>query len=176
MGKLSIGDFVNTIADPQNARALQGILDNFGKILPADALKHSSLDRNYTFEEFESSPVTSKIAGGAAGASTGNENVMKFEDNIFEYHVLGTGQTISAPSIVATGLLVSLDQANNEGMEMGQGITAKSRSAFVVGTAEPFFIKARFTIADVSGTDDCAVGFRLAAAYQAKIENYLASL
>ena len=33
-------------------------------------------------------------------------------------------------------------------------------------------MKVKLNIADVSGTDDCAVGFRKAEAYQANIDNY----
>jgi len=168
---LSIGDFVNSIADPADAKAVQGIVENFGDVCPADIIRQSSLDRDYTYEEFETNPVSAGIAGGAATGTAGDENVIILEDNIFEYHMMGT-QTILAPSLVATGLLVSLDLTDNDGAEYTQGITAKSRSAFVVGTSPPFFLRVKFSIADVSGTDDCAVGFRLAEAYQANIDDY----
>ena len=128
------------------------------------------IDR-YTLETFESDPVTSGKAGGAATGATGDENVMNFGSNAFEYHMLGAGQTILAPSLVATGLLVTLDQINDEGIEITQGILARSKMAFVVGT-DSFFFKLNFTIADVTGTDDCAVGFRSAEAYDAAIATY----
>lgn len=125
----------------------------------------------YTLETFEQDPVTSAKAGGAAGAATGDENVMCLGRNMFEYHILGAGQTITAPKIVATGLLVSLDEVNNEGVEYSQGILARSKQAFVIGT-DAFFFKCKFSIADVSGIDECAVGFRKAEAYNAAIDNY----
>jgi len=103
--------------------------------------------------------------------TAGDENLLIFDDNVFEYHILGT-QTIAAPVRVATGLDVGMDQTADDGIEITQGILANSRSAFVVGTSKPFFLKVKFSIADVSGTDDCAVGFRLAEAYQANIDDY----
>lgn len=103
--------------------------------------------------------------------TAGDENLLIFDDNIFEYHVLGT-QTISAPVRSATGLNVGMDQTENDGVEVTQGILANSRSAFVVGTSKPFCLKVKFTIPDVSGTDDCLVGFRLAEAYQADVDDY----
>jgi len=139
--------------------------------LPADQVKQSYLDRRFTLEEFETNPVTAKIADGAATGTAGDENVMAFEDNIFEYHILGT-QTILAPSLAAGGLNIAMDVANaDDGVEISQGITARSRSAFVIGT-DAFYFKATFYLTDVTGTDDCAVGFRTAEAYQAAIDDY----
>ncbi len=136
-----------------------------------DEIKQTKLNRRFTFEEFQSNPITSKIGGGAATGTGGDENVMQFEENNFEYHILGT-QTILAPSLVATGLNVGMDQTNDDGVEIGQGITAKSRAAFVVGTDAAFYAKCKFSIGTVAGTDDCAFGFRKAEAYQANIDDY----
>jgi len=125
----------------------------------------------YTLEQFESDPVTAGKAGGAATGAGGDENVMGLGKNMFEYHILGAGQTILAPSLVATGLLVSLDKVNDEGAEYSQGILARSKQAMVIGTDE-FYFKLKFSIADVSGADEVAVGFRKAEAYQANIDDY----
>ncbi|MFQ5493574.1 MAG: hypothetical protein ACE5DX_05450 [Candidatus Dojkabacteria bacterium] len=116
-------------------------------------------------------PATSKKAGGAAGGATGNENVMIFANDHLEYHILGT-QTITAPSITSTGLNIGMDQTNNDGVEVSQGILSNSKHAYTVGTSEAFYFAVEFAIADVSGTDDCAVGFRKAEAYQANIDDY----
>jgi len=124
----------------------------------------------YTLELFESDPVTSLKTGGAAAGATGNENIMSFGKNLFEYHILGT-QTILAPSLVASGLNIGMDQTDNDGVEISQGILARNKMAFTIGT-DAFFIKATFTIANVSGSDDCALGFRLAEAYQATVDGY----
>ena len=134
-------------------------------------VQEKNLFERYTIEKFECDPVTSIKAGGAAAGATGNENMMCLGHNMFEYHVLGAGQTILAPSLVATGLLVSLDQTDNEGAEYTQGILARAKQAMVIGTDE-FYFKLKFSIADVSGADEVAVGFRKAEAYQANIDDY----
>lgn len=128
-------------------------------------------DTQYTYQTFNIDPVTSKKAGGAATGTAGDENLMAFPGNTFEYHILGT-QTILAPSATATGLDINMDQTADDGVEVGQGILSNSKHAFVVGTSDPFQVSVQFKIADVSGTDDCAVGFRKAEAYQAAIDNY----
>ena len=125
----------------------------------------------YTLETFESDPITCVKAGGIALGTTGAENNMCLGSNMFEYHILGAGQTILAPSLAATGLLVSLDQVDDEGCEISQGILANTKQAMVIGTDE-FYFKCKFSIADISGTDDCAVGFRKSEAYQANIDDY----
>lgn len=119
---------------------------------------------------FQSNPVTSKIAGGAATGTAGDENVMSVDGVNFEYHILGT-QTILAPSLAAGGLNIGMDQTNNDGVEIGQGITTQSKSKFTIGT-DAFYMKVSINVADISGTDDCAIGFRTTEAYQAAIDNY----
>jgi len=130
------------------------------------------INRLHTYETFDVNPTVSKLAGGAAAGATGEVDIMSFGPNTFEYCVLGAGQTLLAPVLTATGLDVSMDLTADEGIEMTQGILSKSRHSFIVGTNGPFFFRLKFKIADVSGTDDCAVGFRKAAAYTAAIDNY----
>lgn len=126
----------------------------------------------YTYEEFEVAPSAIKNDGTTAvSGTTGDVNLLTFERTRFEYHIKGT-QTIKVPSWGASGLDIgSLDQTADDGLELTQGITARSKSAFVIGT-DAFFLRVQFSIADVSGSDDCAVGFRIAAAYNAAIDNY----
>ena len=138
--------------------------------LTDDTIKQGKLNRRFTYEEFESNPITAGIAGGAATGTAGDENVMIFEENIFEYHIVGT-QTILAPVLTATGLNIALDLTENDGVEITQGITARSRSAFVVGTDACYF-KATVYVTDVSGTDALAVGFRTAEAYNGDEQAY----
>lgn len=138
---------------------------------PDGTIKQTKLDRDFIFEEFRSNPATAKLAGGAAAGATGTTNVMTFPDNTFEYHIKGT-QTILAPVIGATGLDISMDNTDDDGVELTNGITARSRVAFVIGTSPAFYMKAKLKIHDVSGTDDLAVGFRKAEAYQANIDDY----
>jgi len=131
-----------------------------------------STDRAVTREYFRENPITAGIAGGAATGTAGDENVMIMGryGPVFEYHIIGT-QTILAPSLSATGLDVDLDDTENDGAEFGQGITARSPAAFTVGT-DAFYLIVQFYMADVSGADECAVGFRNDGAYQAAIDDY----
>ena len=132
-------------------------------------LTAADLTDRHQYFKFRVQPTA--MLKGAAGAvpagTTGAVNLLTFPGGQLEQHILGAGQTLIVPTIAADGLLVSLDLTNNEGAEYCGGITARSPSAFVVGTDPAFFFRVRLKIADVSGTDLCAVGFRKQSAYGA---------
>jgi len=116
--------------------------------------------------------IVKKTGAGAATGTAGDENLIMWPGLTLEYHVLGT-QTIVAPSMAATGLdLNSLDQTADDGAEYCPGILASSPHVFTVGTDPAFMMRAKLSIADVSGTDDLAVGFRKLEAYQANVDDY----
>lgn len=126
-----------------------------------------------TFEEFRAIPTIVKNDGySTPTGATGDINVIITDQNKFEYHMKGAGQTVLAPTFSATGLDCALDNTNDEGVELTQGITSRSKSAFTVGTDPGFYFTATLKITDVSGTDDCAIGFRKAESYQANIDDY----
>ena len=114
-----------------------------------------------------------KSGGGAPTGTAGDENVMLCgSGNCFEYHILGT-QTVLGPDWTEPGLdIATFDQTENDGAELTMGISASSPILFTVGTDPAFFFKCRFLITNVSGTDDCAMGFRKREAYQANIDDY----
>jgi len=142
-----------------------------GDIVP-DGAYRAKADKDYCHQIFNSEPVSAaKLGAGAATGTGGDENLMIFSNVTLEYHMLGT-QTIVSPSLGTNGLNVGLDQTANDGVEVCAGINANVRGAFVVGTSPAFFAKLKFSIADVSGTDDCAFGFRKVEAYQANIDDY----
>jgi len=137
-----------------------------------DAINRRYWDEKYIYETFKQNPVYSNKAGGAATGTAGDENILILPTTAFEYHVLGT-QTIVAPTITANGLdMGSMDQTANDGLELNHGILSSQIPSFIIGTDEAFFLRCRFSIADVSGTDDCAVGFRKVEANQANIDDY----
>lgn len=139
---------------------------------PLAPVKQRRFDADYTYEKFQTAPVCTENDGTAASGTAGATNVAAFENNTFEYFMIGT-QTLVAPTISADGLLASLDLTENDGVEYSQGITARSKSAFTIGTSPAFFLKVGLLVADVSGSDICAVGFRKAAqAYQAAFADY----
>lgn len=132
------------------------------------------VDFETTYCLFGSNPVCMTITGADgdnAGGTTGDENAMIIDGTNFEYHILGTGQTITVPAQTANGLDVRLDATDNEGMEMGEGITASSKSSFTTNT-DAFYLKVKFYLTDVNDFDIMAIGFRLAAAYNADLYAY----
>lgn len=124
-----------------------------------------------TLEHFKTAPSSSGKLGTAATGTTGDENVMVMGANVFEYHILGT-QTLLTPKLVTNGLDIGMDQTADDGVEITRGITSRSPEAFVVGASPAFYAKCKFKIADVSGTDDCAFGFRKVEAYQGNVDDY----
>jgi len=117
-------------------------------------------------------PVSAAVGGGAATGTAGDQNIMMMGPNPYEYSPKGT-QTILAPKLGAAGLDVNMDQTDNDGVEIVPGTNSLiSRYAFTIGTDPEFEFRLSFSIADVSGTDDCLMGFRKVQAYQANVDDY----
>lgn len=140
----------------------------------SDAISRNVWDQNYQYENWKSVPITAAKAGGATSGTATN---VLYTPNIYlEYQPLGT-QTILAPVVVSvsegvSALNIGMDQTDDDGVELCAGIINSNNLAFEIGESAAFFLRVRFSIADVSGTDDCAVGFREAEAYQAAIDDY----
>lgn len=139
-----------------------------------DAISRNFWDQNYQYENWRQSPITAAKAGGAtSGTAT---NVLYTPNLALEYEPLST-QTTLAPSIVTvsegvSGLDIGMTQTDDVGIELCPGIINSNHMAFKIGESAAFFFRVRFSIADVSGTDDCAIGFRKVEAYQANIDDY----
>lgn len=158
--------------------------DDFGRKTPGcldGQLIKRKLSQRGVYTNFRANPLVqlkvlalgtlNTTGGGAATGAAGDENRMLLADEYFEYHILGT-QTILYPQRAATGLDLNMDQTDNDGIEIGNGILEGSRGSFKIGTDPAFYGKMKFSIADVSGTDDCIFGFRKAADYQANVDDY----
>jgi len=138
----------------------------------SDAINRRYWDNKYVYETFQANGATSKVGGGAAGGTAGDNNVLILPTTAFEYSILGT-QTITAPVITASGLDIgSMDQTANDGIQLNHGILSSQIPSFIIGTDPAFFFRVRFSIADVSGTDDCAIGFRKVEANTGNIDDY----
>lgn len=143
----------------------------------SDAINRRFWDEKYQYFNWpDYEPVTAKKAGGAAGGTAGDENLMITPQGQLEYHILGA-QTITAPSLVSisegvSALNINMDQTDDDGVEVCAGIMNSNRCAFKVADDAAFFFRVRFKVADVSGTDDCAIGFRKVEAYQANLDDY----
>ena len=125
-----------------------------------------------TFEGFRVRPSTTLATGAATSGSTGAVNVMNTGSNVFEYVILGAGQTITTPVLTAEGLNIGLDQTDAEGVEISQGITDRGPSAFTIGTSPAFFFSVKAKIEDASGASNFLVCFIKTAAYQADETGY----
>ena len=84
-------------------------------------------------------------------------------------------QAIDRPAPRSTCMNYAYDQTDDDGIQwINSCITTKGREGidrFTVGL-QAFSAELRFKLADVSGTDDCAFGFRKVEALQAAIDNY----
>ena len=85
-------------------------------------------------------------------------------------------QAIDGPSVASTGMNYEGDSADDEGFQFAMSYPGSKGiegvDSFTVGTTG-FYAKLRFSIQDVSITDDCAFGFRLKSqASNAALDNY----
>lgn len=146
--------------------------DSINRFQYSDAINRRYWDEKYIFENFKQVPSFSGKSGTAATGTAGDENILMLPTTAMEYHILGT-QTIVAPSVTASGLdLGTMDQTANDGLELNHGVLSSQIPSFIVGTDAAFFFRVRFSIADVSGTDDCLVGLRKVEANQANVDDY----
>lgn len=142
-----------------------------------------SMDRfvDCTFKEI---PVArSSVADqGEPTGTAGDVNTLYVGQSAFQQHVLA-GQTILGPAKTTLGLNITQDLTNNDGIEYTLGnefpantvisaLAGATKGTFTVGTDGPFYFALKLYITDVSGTDDCCVGFRKAEAYQANVDDY----
>lgn len=132
-----------------------------------------AVDIETTYVEFRQNPMcTADAGGGAATGTAGDENLLLSGSPAyqFEYHIVGTATAV-APVIGAEGLDIGLDDVANDGIEITEGITARSNSAFTMGT-DAFYLEVKFYVTDASGSDVMMIGFRSDEAYQSDIEIY----
>jgi hypothetical protein len=114
--------------------------------------------------------LTSSLGVGLSTGTAGDENIYRDSEAEIFHHVIGT-QTILAPVFTSTGLNISQDLTDNDGVEYSASVLANGKGSYIVGESA-FSLRVKFTIKDVSGTDDCAIGFRKKEAYQANIDDY----
>lgn len=137
-------------------------------------------DPSTTATLFDTPPVFASVTVSGTGlpavngvptGATGDINTAQNQDAVLNYAILGAGQTKIVPTYGASGLTLDLDAADDEGAEYSAPLQTNSSKQFVVGKQE-FSLYAKFSIADVSDTDDCAFGFRKKEAYQANLDDY----
>jgi hypothetical protein len=128
-------------------------------------------DNNYWFDNFQVQPATSKVAGGAATGTAGDNNVLFSQFGQYEWYVIGT-QTILAPSLDTFGLNLVQDNTAADGIELCMGVQSISPCAFTVGAQAAFFMTAQFKVQDVTGCNPLIIGFRKVAAFNATLSSY----
>lgn len=140
-------------------------------VLASTAELNSAANSDYLVWTPSGTPVGTENDGTVLSGTGGAENVLMFYPGVqMEMHMIGT-QDLVTPVIHADGLEISLDDANNDGVEYGFGITDSNPFACQSGTdACTFAVKIDST--DVSGSDFLAVGWRGDEAYQAAFDNY----
>lgn len=139
------------------------------------SIGRTDLRKRGFYERFEGpfSLVNANV-GGVWNGTAGSLNMINMASgNSFLMHVKGT-QTLLGPIWLNPGLGITQDLTDNDGIEyIGATVIGSGNPAqYVIGTDRAFFCRARVTIADVSGTDDFSVGFRIVAAGQANFDDY----
>ena len=120
--------------------------------------------------DFVGQPVVTQEDGTTASGTDTEINVMMVDGgHIMEFINIATA-TIIVPNSTATGLDIARDQTENDAIELGFGILAGGPGCFTVGTDPAFFLRLKFSSADVTGHDECFVGFRKAEAYQTTLD------
>ncbi len=150
-------------------------VDTEGLICSGDIASRNINNTNTKMVPVTMAPVmaTKANTGGVPTGATGDENLMVMQQGeILEQHINGAGQTIIAPVMDATGLLISLDLTDNEGAEYSWGILGTNRHAYTIGTDAAFFFECKIKLADVTGVDPLYIGFRKQEAYQGTFTAY----
>lgn len=132
-----------------------------------------AVDIDTTYVEFREEPIcTAKLGAGAATGTEGNVNLMMvgYPAATFEYAIIGTA-TVLGPVLGAEGLDIGLDDENNDGIEVTEGITARSRSAFTMGS-DAFYLEVKIYVTDADGSDVTMIGFRSDEGYEVDCETY----
>lgn len=126
--------------------------------------------------EFAHMPTIHQDDGTIGSGGDTDVNMHTFHDGLVLYVENINAQTILKPAINALGLDYGYDQTDTDGIQwvMRQNGTkgVLNKDYFVVGTSPAFFAELKLSIADVSGTADCAFGVRKDEAFQALIDNY----
>lgn len=136
-----------------------------------DKITGRKQDPRHVFERFREHPLSGAAIGAGAASGTAQAiNKMHFRRSAFEYQAIGT-QTILSPDLGVLGLDIGMDQANNDGVEITLGNSTLSHFAFVAGT-DDCYLRVKANIADVSGTDGFAVGFRKVQSYATALATY----
>ena len=164
-GKSGIGGLRSKMSNFFNSQALRNLEVQRGDLLYPPSI----------FCAFREPPAFFASTGdGSPTGSGGDENLMVANNTTWRYHIIGT-QTIVKPVWASAasggGLNIGMDQTNGDGVEFSTGVTPRAAFLLVAGTTAGY-VEVDFTVADVSGLAEMAVGWRKAEAFQAAIDDY----
>ena len=127
---------------------------------------------NVVVENFNALDTTDQVAPVLPSGlvATGATGVMAHlytpGGKVFSIASLGAGQTLF-PAIVASGLDIGGDQADDEGWAIWSNFAGASGRPFVVGKHPAFYFRCKLQIGNADGIDHLLVGFRRAGAHTA---------
>lgn len=125
--------------------------------------------RKYTYCDFSQEQPNTLFETGAITVGAGTDNTTShWRTSRGAYFEVRNEQTNADIQFTkdAQGWVIPCDNADNDGIEITQGIQATTTPmSFTIGTSPAFFIDCIFDIPDVSDYDVAYVGFRTLAAY-----------
>ena len=151
------------------------------------------INKNYVIYDFNGTTVTQNLKNDNSAASGVTAEINRTTlANGARFYIQNIGtQTLVAPVVDGVGLDFSGDQADNEGKQGivlaketdsattthpylgGRDFSIDTRfRSFTVGTSPAFYCSFTVEIDNVSGTDDCAFGFREVENFQAALDDY----
>ena len=122
---------------------------------------------NVVVEDFNALDADDQVAlvlpsGAAPSGATGVVNhVYSPGGKVYCAASLGAGQTLF-PAIVAAGLDIGGDQADDEGWELWSNFAGASGKPFIVGKSPAFYFLCKIVFGDADGLDHLMIGFRRA--------------
>jgi hypothetical protein len=148
----------------------------YGQNKADNAINEAAKDLEQIYR-FGSQPVVSDYEHAAAqlvDGTAGDTTLHQYADGLSMTLYPIVGQAIDKPAANTAGMDYAYDQTDNDGIEWRMSDnTVKGREGvdrFTVGK-QAFEASLKFSIADVSGTDDCAFGFAKVEAHAAAIDN-----
>lgn len=125
---------------------------------------------------FGSPPIVIDDDSSIAAGTDAETMIHQYPDGL-RLHVSNIGtQTILIPAANTAGMNYAYDQTADDGVQWVASMnTHKGHpkvDRFTVGTDGAFYAELKFSIEDVSGTDDCLFGFRKVEAIQAAVDDY----
>ena len=157
-------------------------IDNIADGLVRPQHLNKLVNSRFFYDPFDVAPkFGDSLGNGAAVGTTAAINQMITRANIYEWHVIGAGETIVVPvydRVNGLGLDFAQDLTVNEGHNFRFGpniVTAgqeRARGAYKIGTDKAFYGKIKIRTSDASGLNPLCFGLFKAQAYNGTLTNY----